>query len=321
MRRRVRQIWYESETLSSTERLSDMLGRGPGDVYTGARAGAAAELVKRSLATIADVWRAMLFATLALGCATGAAGATGGASSAPPSGSGSAAGDGRAPVGVVPGPAPEVASQTSLTLAGARCGGGTCKCRQPGVDDIETELPPAGAKRFEIRLSALAGRASVSLSQLGTLAAAPDDGGPPDVTQPVRETCAYIDIPIGTVHDVEVVSRETVSGEGVAPRMRMAEYGPKGGFWYDVVAVGCEGSSGRCDRGAAQAWAASARQRKRGRLDPCGSAVVTRLRWATSGGQAERDGGLFRDFSVELTMEVKKFATSFAPGSPECVPK
>jgi len=76
-----------------------------------------------------------------------------------------------------------------------------------------------------------------------------------------------------------------------------------------------------CDRAAADAWGKAARQRKRGRADPCGSTVLTKVGWTTTGGEAQREGGLFHDFVVSFSWEVKKFATQFAPGSPECVPK
>jgi hypothetical protein len=48
---------------------------------------------------------------------------------------------------------------------------------------------------------------------------------------------------------------------------------------------------------------------------------VTHLRWETSGGEGRRDGGHFHDWSALFTLEVKRFATRFAPGSTECVPK
>jgi hypothetical protein len=103
--------------------------------------------------------------------------------------------------------------------------------------------------------------------------------------------------------------------------LHIAEYGPKGPFWYDVVDVHCAGAGGRCTRDAADEWGAEAKNRKRGRIDPCGSSVITHLLWETSGGMGERDSGFFRDFTVTFDMEVKKFATQFAPGSTECVPK
>ncbi len=83
----------------------------------------------------------------------------------------------------------------------------------------------------------------------------------------------------------------------------------------------CDGPGGKCTRDAADAWAVALKSRKRGRLDPCGSTVVTHLGWDTSGGAALREAGLFRDFTVKFGMDVKKFATQFAPGSTECVPK
>ena len=252
---------------------------------------------------------------LGLGCAT--------------SGSGRSSTGAEAPqVGLLPGASPRVATETTMTFAGARCGGQSCACRRPGHDDEETTPPAEGSKRFEIRMSATGGTAAVDLTGLGVLVTGSRAAAPPrDETQadpdpdPRDETCAYIDVPIGSTHDVVFVSKESTEGQGIAPRLRIAEYGPKAHVWYDLIAVTCDGSGGRCDRHAADAWSVAARQRKRGRLDPCGSAVVTRLAWETSGGQAERAGGLFRDFTVRFTMEVKKFATQFTPGSTECVPK
>jgi hypothetical protein len=167
-------------------------------------------------------------------------------------------------------------------------------------------------------MSADGGLASLDLSDLGHVAtAAPVSGEGIDL----KETCAYIDVPAGSTHHAVFVAKESTAGAGVAPRLSIAEYGPTGPFWYDVVAVTCDGAGGRCDRRAAEEWGAAARQRKRGRLDPCGSTVISKLLWETTGGQAVRDGGLFRDFTVRFTAEVKRFATQFAPGSTECVPK
>ena len=219
-------------------------------------------------------------------------------------------------VGLVAGPAPTVVTSTTVVLAGARCAAGSCRCRDPGHDDEESAPPPVGAKRFEIRMSAAGGSASFDLSEVGQVATLPatDDQE--------RDTCAYIDIPAGSLHKAAFVARESTRGQGVLPHLQIAEYGPKGPFWYEVITVRCEGAAGgRCDRTAAESWSVEARQRKRGRLDPCGSAVVSRLAWETSGGQAERDGGLFRDFTARFDLEVKKFATQFAPGSTECLPK
>jgi hypothetical protein len=203
-----------------------------------------------------------------------------------------------------------VPTSTTLPMAGSRCVGNACTCREPGANEVETVPPAEGMKRLEVRMSAEGGVAAVELSGLGRLAVA---GAP--------EVCAYVDVPAGSVHEVEYTAKETAKGLGVAPRLQIAEYGPKGPYWYDMMSIVCDGPGGRCDRSAADAWGAFMRQRKRGRLDPCGSGVITKLVWDTSGSQAMRDGGLFRDLSVRFTMELKKFATQSPPGSTECVPK
>ena len=160
----------------------------------------------------------------------------------------------------------------------------------------------------------------MDLSELGTVATGPAVPISGDVEVTAKTTCVYVDVAVGSTHQARFVALESAKGQGVAPQLSIAEYGPAGPFWYDIVSVKCEGANGLCDRDGADAWGKAARGRQRGRVDPCGSAVVTRLAWESSGGQAERDGGLFRDFSVGFTMEVKKFATQFAPGSSECVP-
>lgn len=206
-----------------------------------------------------------------------------------------------------------VGGAASVPLAGARCQGrdGTCACRNANAgDDAETAPPAQGNKRLEIRMSADGGSAVLDAS-FGRFEAA----GP-------QETCFYVDVPAGSHGDVSFTGRAARVQDGVAPRLRLAEYGPKGPWWYDIVDVECGGPQGRCNRQGVDAWAArTVNQRKRGRLEPCGSAVVTQLRWDTSGGLDERDGGFYRDVTVRFSMEVKKFATQFAPGSTECVPK
>jgi hypothetical protein len=201
----------------------------------------------------------------------------------------------------------------SVPLAGARCRGrtGSCACRTGGEDDAESEPPPAGRKRFELRLAADGGVATLESASVGRLQAA----GP-------QEACFYIDVDAGSTADWAFVARADRVERGVAPRLRIAEYGPRGPWWYDIAAVDCIGQQGVCDRGGVDAWAArTVKQRKRGRLEACGSATISGLAWESSGGQADRDGGLFRDLTVRFTMEVKKFATQFAPGATECVPK
>jgi hypothetical protein len=244
--------------------------------------------------SIAPLLSAAVFFFLGTGCASAAAKDTG-------------AGD----VAVVRHVDRVEGASASVPLAGARCRGrtGSCACR--AADEAETDPPAEGRKRFEIRLSADGGTAALESATLGRFQSA----GP-------QEACFYVDMPGGTSADWAFVARADRPQNGVGPRLRVAEYGPKGPWWYDVIAIDCVGQQGRCDRQGVDTWSArTVKQRKRGRLEPCGSAVVTGLAWETSGGQADRDGGLFRDLTVRFTMEVKKFATQFAPGSTECIPK
>jgi len=215
-------------------------------------------------------------------------------------------GSGATPMPAIPA-GPPVAAHANL--AGSRCHGATCTCRDARGSAAENPPPDEGHKRFEVRLAALGGSAALSSPTLGDFAAGED------------ESCYYIDVVPGTTHDVSFVARERRAEGGVGPSLAIAEYGPKGPWWYDVVNVHCAGPDGKCNRDAADEWGADIKKRKRGRIDPCGSAVVTHLTWDTSGGSGAREMGLFRDFSVRFTMEVKKFATQFAPGSTECVPK
>lgn len=207
-------------------------------------------------------------------------------------------------------PAAERPGARDANLAGASCAGGVCTCRARNGDVNESKPPDEDHKRFEIRLGALGGSATLDSPTLGHFAAG--NG----------ETCFYIDVIPGTTNQLTFTARADSREGGVAPELQIAEYGPKGPWWYDVLRVACaDGPGGRCNRDAAEAWGAQAKGQKRGRIDPCGSAVVSHLRWDTSGGTGDRELGLFRDFTVEFTMEVKKFATQFHPGATECVPK
>ena len=196
-------------------------------------------------------------------------------------------------------------------LAGARCKqGAPCKCRDRlGGDAAESPPPDDQHKRFEIRLAGSGGGATLDSPTLGHFAAQGD------------EACFYIDVLPGTTSDVTFTAREGRRDGGVAPVLDIAEYGPKGPWWYDIFSVRCAGPDGKCNRDAADAWSAEAKGRKRGRVDPCGSAVISRMAWDTSGGMGNRELGLFRDLTLKFTLDVKRFPTQHRPHAKECVPK
>ena len=196
-------------------------------------------------------------------------------------------------------------------LAGARClaGESSCRCRQPD-DPAETALPPEGSKRLEIRMSVHGGEGLLQSPTVGRFAAVG-----------VKDTCFYVDVAAGSKSSWRFTAKATNPDAGHTPRFSVWEYGPKGPYWYEILSFECAGVGGKCDSAGVAAWTGQLKQRKRGRIDPCGSLVVTGLDWETSGGLAHRDNGYYRDFTVRFDAEVKKFPTQFAPGSTECVPK
>jgi hypothetical protein len=232
-------------------------------------------------------------AIVSSGCASGSAGAAGAGSSGAPAAR-----------------ALEKPGARDANLAGTRCrSGAPCICRDRAGVQAETPPPDDQHKRFEIRLAGVGGGATLDSPTLGHFTAGAD------------EACFYIDVLPGTTSDVTFTAAEATKESGVAPILDIAEYGPKGPWWYDVLNVRCEGPSSKCNRDAADAWSAEAKGRKRGRVDPCGSSVISHLTWDTSGGVGSRELGLFKDFTVHFTMEVKRFATQWPPRAKECVAK
>jgi hypothetical protein len=192
-------------------------------------------------------------------------------------------------------------------LAGKRCHDGACRCRGPR-DAAEEPPPAAGSKRIEIRLSALDGRVKLDSPSAGHFE---QEGG--------EEACFYVDLAVNLSHDFHLDSEEGRTDGGVTPRLRIAEYGPAGPYWYDILDISCgQGASG-CNLESAREWGEAWRaQRKRGRLDPCGSISVSGLKWTTSGGSQAEKGGPLRDFEASFALDVRKYATEFAPGASQC---
>jgi hypothetical protein len=192
-------------------------------------------------------------------------------------------------------------------LVGKRCNEKTCRCRTSD-DKAETPQPPESMKRIEIRISANKGRVTLDSPNIGHF----EQIGP-------EEACFYVDLKIGDSHDFHIESQEGEFGRGVTPKVHISEYGPSGPYWYDIIEISCGYGSHACDSSLAREWGRNwLEQRKRGRLDACGSMVVQGLKWGTTGGQAEQNGGMLRDFSADFSIEIKKFATQFPPGSIEC---
>jgi hypothetical protein len=222
--------------------------------------------------------------------------------------SGSAGGESSLSSRGAPPAALETPGARDANLAGTRCrSGAPCICRDPHGLQAENPPPDDQHKRFEIRLGGSGGGAVLDSPTLGHFAGGAD------------QACFYIDVLPGTTSDVTFTAREGTKDGGIGPELDIAEYGPKGPWWYDVLNVRCAGPNSRCNRDAAEAWSAEAKTRKRGRVDPCGSSVISHLQWETSGGVSERELGIFHDFIVKFTMEVKRFPTQWPPHAKECL--
>lgn len=192
-------------------------------------------------------------------------------------------------------------------LAGVRCNEGHCRCRTSS-DPSEKSPPLPGKKRIEIRMSANGGQVAMDSPSAGHF----EQSGP-------QEACFYVDLDVSLIHDFHVDSQEAEQGRGVAPRVHIAEYGPAGPYWYDILDIACGTGDRGCDLDHARAWGDSwLSSRKRGRLEACGSISVTGLKWGTSGGEDAQNGGMLRDFETTFSLEVRKFATQFPPGAHEC---
>jgi len=193
------------------------------------------------------------------------------------------------------------------TLVGKRCTDATCRCRSP-QDGAEDPAPGPGKKRIEIRLSATNGRVALDSPSVGHF----QQDGP-------QQACYYVDLDSDAIHEFHLDSREDTPGGGVVPYLHISEYGPSGPYWYEIVEIACGQGARSCDLELAREWADGwLAKRKRGRLDPCGSMVVSGLRWTTSGGEEAHKGGLLRDFEASFSLDVKKYATQFPPGASEC---
>ena len=116
------------------------------------------------------------------------------------------------------------------------------------------------------------------------------------------DTCFYVDVPAGSKAGLDLRGPGQQPGRRVWRRAStISEYGPKGPFWYEIFTVDCVGVEGRCDgAGRRRLDRRSLKTRQRGRIDPCGSLVVTGLDWETIGGLAHRDDGPVPGFQRAL---------------------
>ncbi|MCB9555845.1 MAG: hypothetical protein H6707_07040 [Deltaproteobacteria bacterium] len=198
-------------------------------------------------------------------------------------------------------------AQSDLTFANsARCAQGRCRCRSLGGDGDQSEasLTP-GHKRYEFRLARSTSANWVKVGKLGTFYKAPQN----------LEACFYVDLPIGE-HPITLIGESADRETGLQLGLTIYEYGAKEGpHWYRVANIPC-GHLGRCERDEIERWATFQRSLPRGVLDPCGSTMIRRARYA--GQRAGRGLEDYQSLTVKFSVKVYAFETYQKPNSPAC---
>jgi hypothetical protein len=201
---------------------------------------------------------------------------------------------------------PSYPKESTLKNVGQRCGGALCACRPLiGGDQEEQAPPPAGKKRFEIRIPVTVHPVWVNVPGAGTLFKGPERG---------EETCAYVDLAPGE-HEITYMIKERNKTEGFAALLRLFEYGRKTKAWYEAFAVDCGVADSACNKPGIQEWAKTVAA-KQGNIDNCSSTRFKDVQWASN----EWEGGRLQELAVTFRLKVYKFEPTRAPKS-QCVGK
>jgi hypothetical protein len=177
---------------------------------------------------------------------------------------------------------------------------------------IESEGAPAdegapapGTKRFELRTGRGLDEAAITIEGKGTLRKEAGASAEP--------SCAYIDLPPGR-HVVHLRARAQNPEAGMEPALFLREYGSGTQSWYDTFQMRCGGDGRPCELGHMEAFVAEVQKTPRGLFDPCGSTRVEGVRWNA----LRTVGALLGEVTIDLTLDVYKFAPRFRHGSPTC---
>jgi hypothetical protein len=201
-------------------------------------------------------------------------------------------------------------AEGALVTAGARCQGGKCTCRtvdnygRPAGEASSEGDIAAGQKRFEFRTGRGFDKTTVTIESRGTLVK--------ETTLP-EPSCAYVDLPPGAYH---VVLRAAAKdqGQGIQPRLVVAEYGSETHDWYDSFAFSCTGEAQRCIKDDMNEWFNKAKSVSRGIFDKCGSTRVTDLGWHVEHSPEQT----MEDLTLEFVLHVYKFPPRWKHGTPTC---
>ncbi len=193
------------------------------------------------------------------------------------------------------GPMPPLgAATTNATLVGRLCKDQQCRCRDNNGGTPQTVgLPPAGMKRFEVRIGPVGNELRV---QVGTNKLYKSSERPVE--------CFYVDLAPGR-HSVSL----RASGEpAFGANFSISEMGPSGKHWYDTFWFRC--GINVCSLQDVIDWKTET-ARLGAAHDPCGSTKVSAIHYQTG---RLPDGIHPADLFVEATLEVYKFT----PAKPPC---
>jgi hypothetical protein len=197
-----------------------------------------------------------------------------------------------------------------LVTAGARCSGGTCRCRPVDNNDRGTEGntavegdPAPGTKRFELRTGRGFDKARITVGDRGTLAK--------DTAQ-TGASCGYVDLPPGR-HAVRLRVEAQDRTQGIHPRLLVSEYGKESHDWYDTFSFTC-GTNGPCLKDDMPIFLDQVRRVDRGIFDKCGATRVEDVRWSVEHSPEQT----MEDLTLEFTLHVYKFDPRFRHGAPNC---
>lgn len=198
-------------------------------------------------------------------------------------------------------------TETRAALAGHRClSPSHCQCRRLGVaaDQAERTPPPAGKKRFEVRVQSSTGVVWVTIDGKEQLFKSTERA----------EDCFYVDLAPGP-HPIRLWAKaDAAGGGGVGVGLRIAEHEPGRTWWFTSFDFQC-GVPGPCDKDRLTEWKAEIAADRRRLRDPCGMSRIQGLTWETG---RMPDALHPQELRMSFTLNVYARVPERPPGDPDC---
>lgn len=195
---------------------------------------------------------------------------------------------------------PPPARSTDGVLAGPRCSGTECRCRDLGAPEDGGVGVPSDAthKRFEVRLTS----PQEIWAQIGT--------NHLYKSAERADACYYVDLPPG----IAPVELRASNKDGAAASWSIRELGTKTKSFYDTFLFSC-GVPGVCSFDELDRNKAEIQAMHRNLHDLCGSTKIRDLTWDQS---KAPDGEHPTDVLVRLKLDLYKFAPWKLHGDETC---